>query len=162
MTADREPEKIVKLAHPFRVAARQVIVHRHEMRAASGQRVEIKRQRRDQSLAFAGRHFRDPAAMQNDAADQLHIEVHHVPGHRLIADRESVLPFGQTARRIFHDRECFRQNLIEPCSIAPRTSVIARELVLPGRRFRAQIIVRERFELLVEFVDLRARSAAAA
>ena len=87
--ADREPEKIVKLPHPFRIATGQIIVHRHEMRAASGQRVEIKRQGRDQSLAFARRHFGDAAAMQNHSADQLHIEVHHVPGHRLIADRET-------------------------------------------------------------------------
>ena len=150
--ADGQAEETVKLAHPFRVAPGQVIVHRHEMRAAAGERVQIKRQRRDQRLAFAGRHFRDPAAMQNDAADQLHIEVHHVPGHRLIADRECVLPFGQPARRVFHNRKRFRQNLIElfPLLLQVRDR---RELGLPGRGFGAQIVVGERLELLVELVD---------
>ena len=51
--------------------------------------------------------------MQNDAADELHVEVHHVPGHRLIADLESVLALRQPARRIFYDCERFRQNLVE-------------------------------------------------
>ena len=83
------------------------------MRAATGERVEIERQRRDQRLAFAGGHFRDPAAVQHDSADQLHIEVHHVPGHRLIADREALLPLRQAARGVFHHRKCFRQNLVE-------------------------------------------------
>ena len=60
------------------------------MRAPPGKRVQIKRQRRNQSLAFARRHFRDSAAMQNHSADQLHIEMHHVPGHRLVADGEGL------------------------------------------------------------------------
>ena len=149
--ADGQPEKTVKLAHPFGVAAGEVIVHRHEMRAAAGERVQIKRQRRDERLAFAGRHFRDPAAVQNDAADQLHIEVHHVPGHRLIADRESLLPLGQPARRVFHHGEGFRQNLIE----------LLHGLQAPGSwrappsrpRFWRADRHRKALELLVELVD---------
>ena len=91
--------------------------------------------------------------MQNHAADQLHIEVHHVPGHRLIADAESVLPLGQTARRVFHHRERFRQNLIElrPLILQRRESL--RQLCFPGGGLGAQLVVGERFELLVELVD---------
>ena len=41
--ADGEPEKIVELTHPFRVAPRQIIIHRHQMCAATGKGIEIKR-----------------------------------------------------------------------------------------------------------------------
>ena len=147
-----QTEEAVELAHPFGVAAGEVIVHRHEMRAAAGERVKIERQRGDERFAFAGRHFRDPPAMQNDAADQLHIEVHHVPRHRLIADRESILALGQAARGVFHHRKGFRQNLVEPAG--ERLGIFDRgELGLPGGGFGAQIVVRERLKLLVESVD---------
>ena len=33
---DRESEKSIKLPHPLGVAAREIIVHRHQMRAATG------------------------------------------------------------------------------------------------------------------------------
>ncbi len=44
-TADRQPEQVEKLAHPLRVAAREIIVYGHEVRAASGQRIQIERAR---------------------------------------------------------------------------------------------------------------------
>ena len=59
--ADRQAEKLVDRAHPFRVARGQIIVHRHDMHAAPGERVEINRQRGDERLAFAGGHFRNLA-----------------------------------------------------------------------------------------------------
>ena len=61
--ADRQSEKIVKRAHPLGVAPSQVIVHRDQMRAASGERAEIKGQRCDQSFSFTGRHFPNSTAM---------------------------------------------------------------------------------------------------
>ena len=100
--------------------------------------------------------------MQHDAADQLHVEVHHVPGHRLIADRESLAALGQTARRIFHHRERFRQNLVE-LAVGERLGILdRRKLGLPRGGLGAQFVVRERLELLVELVDRDARSAAGA
>ena len=89
--------------------------------------------------------------MQNHAADELHVEVHHVPGHRLIADREGLLSLSQAARRIFNNRERFGQNFIE---LVPLLDQIRNggELRLPLRRFRAQLIVRERLQLLVDLV----------
>ena len=45
------------------------------MHRAPRQRVEIGRQGRDQSLAFAGAHFRDAALMQHHATDQLLVKM---------------------------------------------------------------------------------------
>ncbi len=73
--ADGEPEELVDLAHPFGVAAGQVIVDGDHVHAASGERVEIDRQRGDQGLAFAGLHLGDVAFVQDHAADQLHVEM---------------------------------------------------------------------------------------
>ena len=42
--------------------------------------VEIGGQRGDERLAFAGDHLGDVAAVQHDAADDLHVEVPHVLG----------------------------------------------------------------------------------
>ena len=56
------------------------------MRAPAGNGIEIQRHDGHQRLAFAGRHFRNAAAMQRDAADELHIVWHHVPGHGLAGD----------------------------------------------------------------------------
>ena len=43
-------------------------------------RVEVRRQRGDERLAFAGDHLGDVAAVQDDAAEDLHVEVPHVLG----------------------------------------------------------------------------------
>ena len=47
------------------------------MDALAFQGVEIGRQRGDQGLAFAGDHFGDVAAVQDDAADHLHVVMPH-------------------------------------------------------------------------------------
>ena len=57
-------------AHPFRVAARQVIVNCNNVNALSFKRVEITGQSGHQRFAFARLHFRDFAAMKNNAANQ--------------------------------------------------------------------------------------------
>ena len=140
------------MSHPFRVAPGQVIVYRHEVRASASKRVQVKRQRRHQSLAFARCHLRDPAPVQNDSAEQLHVEMHHVPDHRLIAHRESVSPILEPARGVFHHRKCFRQNFIElfPLLLDIRK---VRYLFFPRRSFCPQLIVGQALELLVQLVD---------
>ena len=49
-----------------------------------GERVEVRRQRRDERLALAGLHLGDPAEVQRGAAHELHVEValaeHPAPG----------------------------------------------------------------------------------
>ena len=68
-------EEAVDLAHPFGVAAGEVVVDGDDMDALAGQRIEIDRKRRDQRLAFAGLHLGDVAFMQHHAADQLDVEM---------------------------------------------------------------------------------------
>ena len=75
--AHAQSQRAVNRAHPLRVAPRQVIVHRDDVHAAAGQRIQHGGQCRDQRLAFARLHLRDFALVQHDAADQLHVEVPH-------------------------------------------------------------------------------------
>src|SRR5208337_3775363 len=76
--ANRQSEKTVELAHPFRVAFGQVVVDRDHMHAASAERIEVHGKSSDQRLAFAGLHFRNLAIVQHHTADQLHVEMAHV------------------------------------------------------------------------------------
>ena len=76
--ADRHAEEAVDPAHPLRVAPGQVVVDGDDVDALALERVQVGGQRGDERLAFAGLHLRDPAAVQDDAADQLHVEVPHV------------------------------------------------------------------------------------
>ena len=110
-TPDGEAEVVVEVPHPLRVAAGEVRVDRHEVRALSGQRVQVQRQRRDERLAFAGRHFGDLAEVQLDAAHELDVVGHHVP-RQLAAgdhDRRSAQPAGGFA----HGGERLGQDLVE-------------------------------------------------
>ena len=75
-----EAEEAVEPPHPFSIAAREVVVHRHHMHAVAGQRIQIYRQGRHQGFAFARAHFGDLAFVQGDAANQLHIEMAHAEG----------------------------------------------------------------------------------
>ena len=70
-----EAEKPVDLAHPLDVALREVVVHRDHMHAGAVEGVEIDRQGRDQGLALAGLHLGDLAAMEDDSAEDLDVEV---------------------------------------------------------------------------------------
>ncbi len=53
-------------------------VDRDDVNAAAGQGVEIDGERGHQRLSFAGLHLRDLAAVQDDAAHELDVEVAHV------------------------------------------------------------------------------------
>ena len=73
--ADGQAEEIVDLAHPFGVAAGQVVVDGDDMNALAAQGVEINRQRRDEGLALAGLHLGDGALVKHHAAHQLNVEM---------------------------------------------------------------------------------------
>ena len=75
--ADGQPQEVVKLAHPLRVAVGQIVIDRDDMDTLAGKRVQVDRQRRRQRLALAGPHFRNFSVMQRHAAEQLHVEVAH-------------------------------------------------------------------------------------
>jgi hypothetical protein len=89
--------------------------------------------------------------VQNDSTEQLHVEVHHVPDHGLIAYGEAVLSFFQAARRVFHDCECFGQNLIQFFPLI-LWLVNFGKLFLPGRGLGTQRIIGQALELFVQFV----------
>ncbi len=76
--AHRETQKAVNAAHPLGIAARQVVVYGNDVYAFAGQPIQIAGQRGHQRFAFAGFHFRNLAAVQDDAANQLHIEMPHI------------------------------------------------------------------------------------
>ncbi len=73
--ADFEAEEPVDLPHPLAVALGEIVVDGDDVDTATGERIEVDWQRRDQGLAFTRLHFRDLAVVQHHAADQLDIEV---------------------------------------------------------------------------------------
>ena len=70
-----ETEEAVEPAHPLGVEPGEVVVDGDEVHAAPGERVEVAGQRRDERLALAGLHLRDPAEVQRRAAHDLDVEV---------------------------------------------------------------------------------------
>ena len=87
-----DPQEVEDRAHPLRVAPGQVVVGGDDVDAPPGQRVEDRRQRRDEGLALAGAHLGDLALVEDDATDQLDIEMAHPQGplHRLADHREDL------------------------------------------------------------------------
>ena len=75
--ADGHAEELVDPAHPVGVARSEVVVHRHDVHALAAECIQIRGQRRDERLAFAGAHFRDLAVVERDAAQELHVEMPH-------------------------------------------------------------------------------------
>ncbi len=98
--ADAHPQELVDLAHPLGVAAREVVIDGDDMHAVAGQCIEIRRQRRDQRLAFAGPHFGDLAVIEHHAADHLDVEVAH-PERPLAGLADQRKRFGQDVRERF-------------------------------------------------------------
>ena len=87
--AHREPQRMIDGAHPLGIAAGQIVVHGDDVRAQTGQRIEIGRKRGHQGLALAGGHLGDLARVQHHAAHELGVEVAHahraprgLPAHR--------------------------------------------------------------------------------
>ena len=130
--ADAHAEEPVEASHPFRVAARQVVVHRDDVNALALERVEIDGERGDERLAFAGLHLGDLAFVQHHAAHQLDVEVPHVQH----------APAG-----LAHDRERFRQQ---------SSSDVAVGDALPEfDGLAAELFVGERLDRRLERVDFR-------
>ena len=133
----------IERAHPLGVSFRQVVVDGHDVDALAGERVQEDRERRDEGLAFAGRHFGDLALVEDDAADELDVVMDHVPGHFVAAghpgavvdgvvavDRDEVvgdaevavegrrrdgdrLVLGEAAGGRLHDRESLGEDFVE-------------------------------------------------
>ncbi len=73
--ANGHPKELVDLAHPLRVAAGEIVVDGDDMHAFPAKRVEIDCGGGDERLALAGAHLGDRSLVQNEAADQLYVEV---------------------------------------------------------------------------------------
>ncbi|OAG65283.1 hypothetical protein BIM11_6192 [Burkholderia pseudomallei] len=130
--ADRKPEEVVEPAHPLGVALREVIVDRHDVHAAAGERVQVRGERRDERLALARAHFGDLAVMQHHPADHLHIEVAHLQ---------------HAAARLAAHGERLGQELVE--RLADRDALTE----LPC--LAAQLVVRQRLDLRFKRIDRR-------
>ncbi|OPZ69589.1 MAG: hypothetical protein BWY83_01927 [bacterium ADurb.Bin478] len=139
-----QAEELVDLAHPLAVALGEIIVHRDQMGALSGQSVQIERHGGHQRFSFTGSHLGDFAFMQDDAADQLHVVRHHIPFHLLTADH----PFfaQQAATGLFHRRERFRQKIIGGLSHAQTVAELG--------SFGLEFIVGEIFIRFGQLIDL--------
>ncbi len=101
------------------------------MNALAGQGVQIDRQGGDQGLALTGLHLGDHAAVQHDAAHELHVEVPLAEG-----------PLG----RLSHGREALDQQLVERGTL--------RVALFEGGGARSDGLVGERLELRLEGIDL--------
>src|SRR6185369_9154750 len=98
-TTDFKTEEAMDLAHPLRVTRSEIIVDRDNVNtAATRECIQIRRQGGDERFALARAHLSDFALMQNDAADQLHVEVTHA---------------GRAYAGFANDCESFRQNLVK-------------------------------------------------
>ena len=75
---DAQAQGTIEGAHPFRIAAGEVIVHRHHVNAFAFERVQVSWKCRDQCFTFTGHHFRDIATVQNHPTDHLNIVMTHV------------------------------------------------------------------------------------
>ncbi len=82
----------VQRAHPFGVSLGEIVVDSYHMHASLRQRSQEYRQCSHQCLAFAGCHFGNLALVQDDATDQLHIVVRHVPFYLVAACHPVVFP----------------------------------------------------------------------
>ena len=122
--------------HPFAVAAGQVVVDGDDVDALALEGVEVGRQRGDEGFAFAGDHLGDVAAVQDDAAEDLHVEVPHVLG---------------AAAGLAAGGERLGQQVVELCALGQPFAQL--------RRHRLQLLVAERPHLLFEVVDLRQQRA---
>ncbi len=128
--ADGQAERLIDRPHPLRVALGEVVVDRDDVDAAAGERVQVRRQGRDERLALAGRHLGDRALVEHHAADQLHVEVPHAHG---------------APRRLATDRERLGQDVVE------RLAALDALLELVGLRAKARLV--ERGHRSLELVD---------
>ncbi len=149
--SDGEPEQFVDFTHPFRVTTSQVIVNGHEVNATPGKSVEVNRTGRDESFTLTGRHFSNLAFVQHNPADELNIEMDHVPDDRLVTDKDGFA--AEPARRILYEGERLGQNRVQTACKFVRI-IDVRQIFFPLSRFFPELIFSEGLKLLFQLVDL--------
>ena len=120
------------LAHPFRVAAGEVVVDGDDVHALAGEGVEVGGQRGDERLALARLHLGDAALVQADAADDLYM---------------IVFEFEYPPCGLAHDGEGVVQDVVQRLALC--------EAAFERIRLRAQLRVRHRGVFGFERLDLR-------
>ena len=149
--AGGQSEEAVELAHALGIAAREVVVHRHDMDAASGEGIKVDGEGRHEGLSLTGRHLGDASLVEHHAADELDVEVDHVPGVLVVADRE--LHADHAAGGALHDGEGLGEDLVE--ALLEKVGILnLGELGLPGGGLLTEGLVGERLEGLLDLVDL--------
>ena len=126
-----EPEETVNFAHPFRVAACEVIVYRNDVNALACKRVKIGRQSRNERFTFTCSHLRDTPLMKGDTADKLDVEMSHSE---------------HAPACLANGGESFGKNIVERFVIVFKT-------VFEFGCFRFKLFVGEFFVLLFVFFD---------
>ncbi len=129
----RQAQEVIDRPHLLQAELRQVVVGGDEVHATPGQRVQVHRQSGGQGLAFARLHLCDLALVQHDPADELHVEVTLADGAH-----------GSFA----HDRERFRQNVVERLTVFEPLA----ELIRLGPQLGVAVRLGLRFEP-VDFLD---------
>ena len=146
--ADGKTQAAIERAHPFGVAARQVVVDGDDVNTAPGERVERGGQRGDERLAFTGFHFGDFAVVQNHSADQLHVEVAHV--------QQAATCFADQRKR---RNDCGREGLLHLLAESRVAGIGVLELLLhlflQREEASLQLVVAERLDFGFARVDGR-------
>ena len=89
--------------------------------------------------------------MKSNTADELHIEVDHVPNEWLIANRPRSIP--KTASRIFDGGERLRQERVQ--SLGQHIRILDRgQFLLPSQALGLELGVTKRLILLLNPIDL--------
>ncbi|MNF33723.1 hypothetical protein D3C84_145450 [compost metagenome] len=131
VAVDRHAEEGEQRAVRLRITLGQIVVHRHHVHTATGQRVQIGRQRRGEGLAFTRLHLGDAVGVQHHAADQLHVEVTHAE---------------HPAGRLAHRGERFRQQLLQGLTLLQALTVLG--------GLRLQLAIGQCLELRLHRIDL--------
>lgn len=129
--ADRQAQELVDPAHHLGVALGQVVVHRDQVDALAGERVEVGGEGADEGLALTGLHLGDVAEVQRGATHHLDVVV------ALAEDALGGLTNG---------RERLRKQVVEALAVGVPLLVLVRE--------RPQLGVGEVDEVLFDGVDL--------
>ena len=122
IAAGAHAEQLEDGQRPLPVALCEVVVDRHEVRAATGERVQVERLRRDERLPFAGLHLGDVALVEDDAAHQLHVEE---------ADADRAL------ERLPHGRERLEEDVVDVLAVLDPLLELDR---LGGELFVAELL----------------------
>ncbi len=75
---DCEPEEFIDLTHPFRITFGKVIVYGNDMHAFAFERIQVCRQGGYEGFTFTRFHLGNSSRVENDAPEQLDIEMPHV------------------------------------------------------------------------------------